>query len=269
MLFSAHQPKRMSYYVAKTPFNLADIEQECRIETGVYLLDNRTIGMKVFVPEALFQSSPFNSNAYRFLQQLRSDILEYGTIEFPNLPVNRSNYTLAQRAPQQHLYSSNTYLTDYCQQPHQDTPPYPTAFWLGAKRENYATWVLSLQGLKAFSDLVHKGSEQTTEQLHRHLVQESLNNKTGLLLNKNPGLLLIDNSEHNHLYHARTCKLDIVGSDQDSQIETPMYAYNEMGLIHHIDQLDSRRGRDDLDDDELENIKDFLSREHNPNLYTG
>jgi len=40
-----------------------------------------------------------------------------------------------------------------------------------------------------------------------------------------------------------------------------MYAYNEQGLLHYIDQLDSRRGAGDRCDEDLQQVKAFLAGE--------
>lgn len=138
------------YVVSKVPFIFADIESDCVIETGHYRLDGRSLGMRITVPEVLMSQSPYNCSAYDLLQQLREQIFAYGLVEFPNLPLNPQNHTLAQRAPQQHAHSSNTYMTDYCQNPHQDTPPYPTAFRLDMPRQYFATWVISEVGVDRF-----------------------------------------------------------------------------------------------------------------------
>lgn len=117
--------------MSRVPFNFSDIEAECHLETGSYSLDGRTIGATILVPPGLYHRYPYNATAYGFLQQLRQPIYEFGTIEFPGLPVNKCNHTVAMRHPHQHGYSDNPYLTRFCQDPHQDTPPYPSAFWLG------------------------------------------------------------------------------------------------------------------------------------------
>src|SRR5690606_31269730 len=115
-------------------FNFDDLARDCAVEIGHRRLDGRAIGARVHVPAALLGQYPYNASCYAFLQQLRAAIDEFGLIEFPGLPVNRTNHTLAQRAPWQHDYSPNPYMTDICQAPHQDTPPFPTGFWLGAPR---------------------------------------------------------------------------------------------------------------------------------------
>jgi hypothetical protein len=79
----------------RKPFKLSDIEAECRVDTDCYSVDGRTIGATVFVPPALYNRYPYNATAYGFLQQLRQPIYEFGTIEFPGLPVNKSNHTVA------------------------------------------------------------------------------------------------------------------------------------------------------------------------------
>jgi hypothetical protein len=84
--------------------------------------------MHVIVPPELMVRAPYNNSAYDFLQFLRAAIQEYGTLEFPHLPVNPRNHTLAQRAPEQHLYSSNTYLTGHCQHPASGHTTLPYCF---------------------------------------------------------------------------------------------------------------------------------------------
>jgi hypothetical protein len=112
-------------------------------------------------------SGPYASTAYTFLQQLRGAIREHGLIEFPGLPVNPTNHTLAQRAPWEHAYSQNPYLTGFCQLLHQDTPPYPTAFWLGAERRFFATWVTSRQGPRRLDEAQRAARGATVERCTR------------------------------------------------------------------------------------------------------
>ena len=114
------------------------------------------------------------------LQQLRKEIFEWGIIEFPGLPLNPTNYTLAQRAPQQHAYSSNPYLTDFCQRPHQDTPPYPTAFWLAAPRRYFATWVMGHTMAERFYQLQGQQPQLSVDALHEQWVARSLEEGSGL-----------------------------------------------------------------------------------------
>ena len=235
----------------RVPFTLSDLSAECTVQTGYLRLDDRPLGLLIAVPTELHGQYPYNASAYALQQQLRAAISAHGIIEFPGLPVNPCNHTLAQRSPWQHSYSTNPYLTDLCQLPHQDTPPYPTAFWLGAPRRFSATWVMSGNGLASVLDFQRSHPGATVETVHRHLVAPSLSDGSGLLLNQYPGLLLIDNSQSQGLYHARTCRFDAVAADPDHRVDTPMYAYNEVGLLHYIDQLDSRRGpahRDALDE---------------------
>ena len=89
----------------RKPFTMSDIEAECRVATRCHSLDGRAIGAVVRVPPALHNRYPYNATAYGFLQQLRQSIYEFGTIEFPALPVNKSNYTVAMRHPHQHSAS--------------------------------------------------------------------------------------------------------------------------------------------------------------------
>ena len=126
---------------ARVPFTLRDLQAECASEAGVHRLDDegpRSLGLRIHVPPELRGRAPYTSTAYAFLQQLRGAIHEHGLVEFPGLPVNPTNHTLAQRAPWEHAYSQNPFLTGTGQLLHQDTPPYPTAFWLGAERRFFA-----------------------------------------------------------------------------------------------------------------------------------
>lgn len=245
----------------RLPFTFDDICQESSIQTDCHQLDGRDFGIKIIVPEQLHSSPPFNATAYAYLQLLRNEIFEYGTIEFPNLPLNKTNHTLAQRSPKQHSYSSNPFLTDYCQQPHQDTPSYPTAFWLGKKRQYFATWLMSIQGVVEYKKLCQEHPQLNNEEIHRQLQPKSLDNKTGLLVNHNPGLILIDNSEQHQLYHTRSCQFVAFDQNPEFEEETPMYAFNEIGLLHYIDSLDSRRGDNHKDPEDLQNTKDFMAYE--------
>lgn len=245
----------------RQPFTFQDLTRECRVATGCHRLDGRQLGARIEVPEALRGRYPYNASAYAFLQQLRPAIHELGLIEFPHLPVNKTNHTLAQRSPREHQYSPNPYLTDICQSPHQDTPPLPTAFWLGERRRFFATWVVSQQGLEAFLALSRQAPGLGIEALHQRLVPQSLAEGTGLVLNREPGLLLLDNSEAQLLYHARTCQFDAVANEPDYCSDSPMYAYNEVGLLHYIDSLDIRRGPEDRDPMDLAQVQDFLRQE--------
>lgn len=248
----------------RAPFCLGDLAAECRLRTGRYQLDGRPLGLTIEVPSALCGRYPYNASAYAFLQQLRVAIFEHGIVELPGLPLNRTNHTLAQRSPWEHAYSDNPYLTDRCQSPHQDTPPYPTAFWLDAPRRFSATWVMSLAGLARFDEYrrAHPGSD--IEDVHRALVPASLAQGSGLLVNRAPGMLLIDNSAHGALYHARTCLFDAVALDPRHRVDTPMYAFNEVGLLHYIDVLDSRRGLHHRDPEDEAQVRDFLAEERLP-----
>lgn len=248
--------------MARARFNFNDIEQECHIIYGCHKLDGQPLGVSINVPEALQNGPIFSGSVYGFLQQLREPIFEYGTIEFPDLAFNKTNYTLAQKAPWQHLYSSNHYLTDYCQHPHQDTPPYPTAFGLEQPRRYFATWLMSLQGVNRYYDQQRSGKYQSTESLHQALVPESLENGTGILVNQAPGLILIDNSNYRQLYHARTACFDLLEQDKPSKEDhdIAMYAFNEVGLLNHIDQLDSRRGQDWRDSSDRREVERYLTK---------
>lgn len=249
----------------RVPFTFKDLEQECRISHCDYRVNDREsddcFGIKVWVPSVLFDRFPYNCSAYDFLQFLRNEILQYGTIEFPSLPVNLSNHTVAMRAPEQHTYSSNPYLTDHCQALHQDTPPYPSAFWLGETRCYSATWVVGLKGLYRFKEFAAANPELSMNDIHLALVKESLKDEWGILLNYYPGLLLMDNSDHHHLYHGRTCFFDQRKQAMGSITDAPMYAYNEIGLLNYIDSLDERRGMEYRDEDEKQAVLKFMDQE--------
>ncbi len=197
------------------------------------------------------------------MQFLRHDIQQYGFIELPNLTLNKSNYTLAQRSPQEHGYSSNHYLTDFCQQPHQDTPPYPTAFWLEKERSYFFTWLISFKGMTHFFDYQQQHPNLSIQAIHQHLVPLSLNEGWGLIVNKQPGLILIDNSHHSKLYHARSCNFQAMRITPNFTSDTPMYAFNEIGLLNYIDQLDSRRGTLHRNQKEKEDVAAFMQQEKN------
>lgn len=247
--------------MSRKPFTFFDLQAECQIETACHQLDDRPIGVKIRVPPELYNRYPYNASAYVFLQQLRQPLLEFGTVEFPNLPLNKTNHTVAMRHPKQHSYSSNPFLTRFCQEPHQDTPPYPTAYWLDQPRRYSATWVMSLQGLLAYEKFRRQQPQADTETAHRHLVSHSLANGTGLLFNHSPGLMLMENDRHHKLYHARTCNFEAVENNPNNAEDTPTYAFNEPGLINYIDVLDSRRGNEDRDAVDLEEVKAFMAQE--------
>ncbi|CAA0094747.1 Uncharacterised protein [BD1-7 clade bacterium] len=242
-------------------FTFSDIEQDCDIETGVYTLDRKKFGAVIHVPDALKQQYPYNVSAYEFMQQLRQPIFEFGTLELPGLAVNKQNHTLAQRSPFEHSYSSNTYTTDLCQLPHQDCPPYPTAFWLPEQRRFSATWVMSETGLNHFHQHQQAFPSMPIEERHQLLVDRSLEEGWGLLYNQQPGLLLIDNSQHHRLYHARTANFAAMESTDNHQTDTAMYAFNEIGLLQYIDMLDERRGNQDRDAAEVSEVRRFMAEE--------
>lgn len=245
----------------RNAFTLSDIAAECQLQPAIYTLDQRQLGLRIDVPAALQSQYPYNASAYTWLQQLRPSIFEYGIIEFPELALNSCNHTVAMRHPAEHQYSDNPYLNSFFQSPHQDTPPYPTAFWLGGKRRFAATWVMSLQGRNAFAALQADAPTRSLATIHRALIPTLLNQKQSLLLNTRAGLTLLDNSKHNNLYHARTCQFDAVAAQPNACQDTPTYAFNEIGLLHYIEQLDSRRGEHDRDSDDLAIMQAFLQNE--------
>lgn len=228
----------------------------------IWHIDGKPLGLRIDIPAKLRQQQPFNASAYTHLRALREEIHQHGIVWLTNLPVNKTNHTLAQRSPYQHGYSSNPYLTDICQAPHQDTPPHPTAFWLGDTRRFSATWVMGEAGARRYYQFAQQHPQLSVEQIHRQLVPDSLENGWGILINQQAGLILIDNSQHAKLYHARTCNFAAVdalpaGSTMH-YTDTPMYAYNEVGLLHYIDQLDERRGLDHRDAAEVATIRAYL-----------
>ncbi len=243
-------------------FTFKDFIHTCEIEENTYQLKHRNgtrqLGAKITVPKELLSTHPYNVSAYDFLQFFRQEIHEYGIIEFPELPLNLSNYTVAMRAPEEHKYSANPYLSESCQSPHQDTPPYPTAFWLGKERLFSATWVMSDLAAEQFFEEQHKSPQQNIEMVHRAIVPKTLNEQTALLLNHNPGLLLIDNSSHHQLYHAKTCRFENRKAMPNQQQDTPMYSFNEVGLMHYIDTLDEQRGTEHRDDEERAWVRQFM-----------
>lgn len=251
--------------MTKRSFSFNDLSKKCEVHEGCFQLNSsaglKKLGARVIVPEVLFETFPFNSSAYSFLQELRGEIFEYGLIEFPNLPVNKINHTVAMRSPKEHSYSSNPYLTEPCQSPHQDTPPYPTAFWLNEVRRYFATWIMTDIAVEDFYQFSRANSNMNIEEIHRQLVPQSLQQQTGLLLNHQPGLLLIDNSARHSLYHAKTCKFDAVLANPGYDSDTPMYTFNEVGLLNYMDELDSRRGQGFRDSDEVERVREFMQRE--------
>jgi len=239
-------------------FTWQDIERECLIEVGCYHLDNRALGARISVPEEFFGSFP-EVSVYQLLRSLRPQIAEFGILHFPHVPINKTNYTLAQAAPWQHSYSNNPFMTGWCQAPHQDTPPFPTAFGLQKKRRFFATWVISLQGLRDFQRL-ERESQADMEQLHRILVPQSLESGTGILINQEPGLTIIDNSSSNKLYHARTCNFEAITGNFESQTDSYMYAFNEVGLLHYMDELDSQRGTAWRDEEDRRAVEEYIQR---------
>ena len=236
----------------RAALQLHTLAQDCQIETDVFRLDGQSLGLRIRVPPHLYARAPYRASAHAFLQGLRAQTQQHGVIVLPDLPLNPCNYTLAQRSPHEHGYSRNPYLTDLCQAPHQDTPPYPTAFWLAAPRRWSATWIMRAAGAQRYYAYAQAHPELSTLQIHRALVPLSLTEGWGLLLNQTPGLLLIDNSNASGLYHARTCNFKALDAllphEQElAHSDSPMYAFNEVGLQHYIDQLDERRGLEHRD----------------------
>ena len=80
-------------------------------------------------------------------------------------------------------------------------------------------------------------------------------------MNQQPGLLLIDNSSRNRLFHARSGNWQAQRAEPDFDTDTPMYAFNEVGLLNYIDVMDSRRGTGDRNADECEELRRFLDSE--------
>ena len=240
-------------------FTFKDFIHECHIEENTYTLKHsngtRQLGAKIIVPKERLGTHPYNVSAYDFLHFFRNEIYEYGIIEFPELPLNRSNYTVAMRAPEEHQYSANPYLSESCQSPHQDTPPYPTAFWLGNERLFSATWIMTDLAAEQFFEEQRMLPQQSIERVHRTVVPKTLCDQSALLLNHTPGLLLIDNSDHHLLYHAKTCRFDNRNSMPNQQQDNPMYTFNEVGLMHYIDSLDELRGTEHRDEEERDWVR--------------
>ena len=246
----------------RIPFSYQDLVEDCDIQTECYQLDGKRLGAIIKVPAELYRQYPYNASVYVIMQQLRREVFDLGMIEFPNLPLNKTNHTVAIRSPQEHAYSDNPFLTNTCQQPHQDTPPYPTAFGLEQPRRYFATWIISSNGLEAYRQLSLARPELTVEELHQILVPESLDTQMGLLVNHTPGLLLFDNSDYCSLYHAKTCKFDAISQEPEYTCDSPMYSFNEVGLINYMDIIDSRRGIHDRDLQDLEDVKVFMDEEN-------
>lgn len=249
---------------ARVPFRLADLLAECASEVGVYALrdgDRPALGLRIHVPAALLRTYPYSGTAYGFLQQLRADIQTHGLIEFPGLPVNATNHTLAQRAPWEHGYSQNPFLTGFYQDLHQDTPPLPTAFWLDGPRRYFATWVTSREGMRRLREAQRGVPGRSLSELHAELVPTSVAEGWGALVNHQPGLLLLDNSDTCALYHARTARSEADGAAREAVPEPPSYAFNEVGLLQYIDTLDERRGEAHRSAEDRAQVIAFLSDE--------
>ena len=243
-------------------FTFKDFIHACHIEENTYQLEHKhgtkQLGARIVVPEELYSTPPYNASAYDFLQFFQQAIYEYGIIEIPELPLNPSNYTVAMRAPEEHQYSANPFLSEPCQSPHQDTPPYPTAFWLGNERKLSATWIMTDFAAEQFFEEQKKCPQKDIETIHRTIVPKTLRDKSALLLNHTPGLLLIDNSGHHQLYHAKTCRFDNRKAMPTLQQDAPMYTFNEVGLMHYIDTLDEQRGTKHRNNEEAAWIRQHM-----------
>lgn len=243
-------------------FTFNDFVQPCHLEEKIYQLKykscTRNLGARITIPEELMGAYPYNVSAYDFLQFFRKQIFEFGIIEIPQLPLNLSNYTVAMLAPEEHQYSQNPYLNERCQSPHQDTPPYPTAFWLGDERKLSATWVLTDLAVEQFFDERKASPQKSIETIHRTIVPKTIEDQSSLLLNYQPGLLLIDNSNHHQLYHAKTCRFENRELTPTLQHDNPMYSFNEVGLLNYMDNLDEKRGQQNKDEEEKDWVREFL-----------
>ena len=242
-------------------FSFEDFIKDCDVCNAPYQLNGHFTGLRITVPTALANQWPYNSNIYDFLQFFRLNIQQHGFIEIRGLALNKTNYTLAQKAPQQHAYSSNPFMTDYCQQPHQDTPPYPTAFALEEPRQYFATWLMTAQGVQTFMQFKQQNAQLSLEEVHRLLVPESLKQGWGILVNHESGIILIDNSHHCQLYHTRTCNFSAIDANPDFDSDAAMYAFNEIGLLNYIEQLDSRRGLAFRDENLSQEVARFMQKE--------
>jgi hypothetical protein len=120
---------------------------------------------------------------------------------------------------------------------------------------------MSDRGLQSYLDWARQNPGRTTQETHRQLLPDALSDNTALLLNYQPGLLLIDNSDHRRLYHCRTSRFEAMARNPDHAVDAPMYSYNELGLLHYIDVLDSRRGNEHRDAADLAAVKQFMAGE--------
>lgn len=240
---------------------LKDFQSTCIIKEGQYNLEGKPLGLSIEIPSELMLVPPFNCTAYALLQGLRQEIKTYGVIEFPHLPVNKLNHTLEQKHPSEHLYSQNSFLTSYCQSPHQDTPPYPSAFWLDKKRQYSATWLMGESMCQQFYDFQAQNPSLSIDEIHAKLVNDSLHSKQAILVNQQAGLCLIDNSEAKKLYHARTALVDHLDRYCKLRRDIPMYAFNEVGLMQYIDTIDERRGANNRCETQKQAVLNFMQRE--------
>jgi hypothetical protein len=117
---------------------------------------------------------------------------------------------------------------------------------------------MSEAGLHAYQHLVDKNPKASIDQIHRQLLPLSLKEKTGLLLNHEPGLLLFDNSHHHQLFHCRSCQFSALDNNPNYSSDAPMYAFNEIGLTHYLHSMDEKRGQLDINHQEMKAVKHFL-----------
>lgn len=249
----------MPHLISRTRFTINDIFALTKPTEGCYQLDAKTLGLRLDcqgIDDALLKRP-----VYDFLLYLRQDIFKYGVIELQNLDFNLCNYTLGQGAPIEHQGNPNPYMTAHCQDLHQDTPPYPTAFGLKAPRQFYATWLTNEAQMQEFYQQ-KASSQETLEQLHQRLVPTSLENQSGFLINQKPGLTIIDNSQANKLYHARTANFKAIEQAGNFSQDSKMYAFNEVGLLQHLRQLDIYRGNEHINLEEIERVKQLVQQEN-------
>ena len=96
--------------------------------------------------------------------------------------------------------------------------------------------------------------------LHAQWVPQLLGEGRATLVNRTPGLLLLDNSDAARLYHARTNVVDGEHPAPPARTDATLYAFNEPGLLQRM-QLDERRGTEHLCEAERGRIAAFVARE--------